>query len=102
VSYENYAYPPPPAPETDQKAVWALVSAIFGFILCPVVLHIVGWVLANQSLADIAASQGRLTGDGIAKAARIVSIVGLVLSALGVLFAILILVVGFAGFSASG
>jgi hypothetical protein len=100
VSYESYPYPPP-APETDQKAIWALVSAIFGFIICPVVLHIVGWVLANQSLSDIAASQGRLTGDGIAKAAKIVSIVGLVLSALGVLFAILIVFIGFADWSMS-
>ena len=100
MSHESYA--PPPAPETDDKADWALVSAIFGFILCPVVLHIIGWVLANQSLANIAASQGRLTGEGIAKAAKIVSIIGLVLSALGALFVILVVVIGVAGISTSG
>jgi len=91
----SYGYPP--APETDQKAIWALVSAIAGFFLCPVVLHIVGWVLANQSLEAIRASQGQLTGDGLAKAARILSIIGLVLSVLGVLFVIFILGVGVVG-----
>lgn len=101
MSYESYPYPPNPAPKTDDKAIWALVSAIFGFILCPVVLHILGWVLANQSLANIAASQGQLTGDGIAKAAKIVSIIGLVLSALGALFFILVVVIGVAGVSTS-
>jgi len=87
----------PPAAETDEKAIWALVSAIAGFFLCPIVLHVVGWVLANQSLEAIRASQGRLTGDGLAKAARILSIIGLVLSALGVLLVVVIV-----GFGAGG
>jgi hypothetical protein len=92
------AYPPPgPAPQTDSKAIWALVSAIAGFFLCPVVLHVVGWVLANQSLEAIAASNGWLTGDGLAKAAKILSIIGLVLSALGLLFFVFVVVLGVAG-----
>lgn len=89
-----YDYPPPtPVPETDSKAIWALVSAIGGFFLCPVVLSVIGWVLANQSLETIRASNGRLTGDGLAKAARILAIVGLVLSLLG--FALFLLIVVF-------
>lgn len=92
----GYGYAPQePTTRTDDKAIWALVSAIGGFILCPVVLHIVGLVLANQSLRAIRSSQGRLTGDGIATTARVLSIVGLVLSAIGlvitaIVFAILI------------
>lgn len=91
----SYGYPPPtgPVPETEPKAVWALVSAIAGFVICPVILHIVGWVLANQSLEAIRLSGGRLSGDGMAKAAKILSIVGLVLSALGLLFGLSLLVV---------
>lgn len=87
----SYGYQP--VPETDQKAIWALVSSIAGFFLCPVVLHIVGWVLANQSLETIRASQGRLTGDGLAKAAKILAIIGLVVSALTVIL-VVILVAG--------
>ncbi len=91
----SYAYPPPgQAPQTDSKAVWALVCAIGGFFLCPVVLHVAGWVLANQSLEAIAASNGWLTGDGMAKAAKILSIIGLVLSALGLLFFLFVVVLG--------
>lgn len=87
MSYEQgyWAYPPP-APQTDQKAVWAPLSAIAGFVLRPVILHVVGLVLANQSLDAIARSQGALTGDGLARVARILSIIGLVLTAVGVLF----------------
>lgn len=91
----SYAYPPPgQVPQTDSKAVWALVCAIGGFFLCPVVLHIVGWVLANQSLEAIRASGGWLTGDGLAKAAKILSIIGLVLSGLGLLFFVFFVVLG--------
>jgi hypothetical protein len=69
---------PPAAPPTDDKAVWALVSAVAGFVLCPIVLHVVGLVLANQSLRTIRSSGGRVAGDGIASTARILSIIGLV------------------------
>jgi hypothetical protein len=51
-------------------------------------------VLANQSLETIRASNGRLTGDGLAKAARILAIVGLVLSLLGLALFLLIVVFG--------
>lgn len=91
----SYGYQP--APETDSKAIWALVSSIAGFFLCPIILHVVGLVLANQSLETIRASQGRLTGDGLAKAARILAIVGLVLSALSIAVLGFFLVLGLAG-----
>ncbi len=86
-AYQGYGYPVQPA-RTDDKAVWALVSSIAGFILCPIVLHVVGWVLANQSLRSIRESRGALAGDGIAKLARILGIVGVVLYSLAALAAI--------------
>ncbi len=82
MTYDPSATPPPAAAPTEPKAVWALVCAIGGFFVCPLVLSIVGLVLANQSLAAIEASNGQLAGDGMAKVARILSIVGLVLMAL--------------------
>lgn len=84
----GYAYPAA-APRTDDKAIWALVSSIAGFILCPIVLHVVGWVLANQSLRAIRESRGALGGDGVAKAARVLGIVGVVLYGVLTLLAIL-------------
>lgn len=98
---ERPAYPygqPNPGPAgaapTDDKAVWALVSSIAGFFLCPIVLHIVGWVLANQSLATIRSSGGAIGGDGLAKAARVLAIVGLVLYGVGILLSVLLLILG--------
>jgi len=85
---QGYGYPPA-APPTDDKATWALISSIAGFILCPIVLHIVGWVLANQSLQRIRSSRGALGGEGIAKVARVLGIIGVVLYGVGILLAIL-------------
>jgi Domain of unknown function (DUF4190) len=102
--YAEQGYPPPqqgygPAygfqPQTEQKAIWALVAALAGYVACPIVLHVVGWVLANQALRDIRASGGALTGEGMAQAARVLAIIGLVLFAL--VFAGVIVVVVFAG-----
>lgn len=84
----TYAYGAP-QPRTDDKAVWALVSSIAGFVLCPIVLHVVGWVLANQSLRAIRESRGALTGDGVAKTAKVLGIVGVVLYSIGLVVAIL-------------
>ncbi len=86
--------PPPPAvPPNEPKAVWALVTSIGGFFVCPIVLSIVGLVLSNQSLQAIRSAPGRWSGEGMAKAARILSIIGLVLGVIGVIFAIVWFVV---------
>jgi hypothetical protein len=88
--YAPSGYPyPAPQQRTDDKAVWALVSSIAGFILCPIVLHVVGWVLANQSLRAIRESRGALSGDGVAKTAKVLGIVGVVLYSIGLVVAIL-------------
>ncbi len=84
----GYGYPAAP-PRTDDKAIWALVSSIAGFVLFPLVLHVVGWVLANQSLRSIRESGGTLRGEGVAKTARVLGIVGVVLSVLGLVAAVL-------------
>jgi len=103
--YAEQGYPPPQQqgygppygfqPQTEQKAIWALVAALAGYVACPIVLHVVGWVLANQALRDIRASGGALTGEGMAQAARVLAIIGLVVFAL--IFAGVIVVVVFAG-----
>jgi Domain of unknown function (DUF4190) len=76
------AEPPYAAPRQDDRALWALLLALFGWIFCPVLAHILALVLANQSLAAIRRSNGWLTGEGMASAARIIAIVGLSLTLL--------------------
>jgi hypothetical protein len=61
------------------------VIAIAGFFICPPVGAIVALVLANNAKQRIEASGGRLSGLEQARAARIIAIIELVLTAILVL-----------------
>jgi uncharacterized membrane protein YoaK (UPF0700 family) len=66
-------------------AVAALVIAIAGFFVCAPVGAIVALVMANSAKQRIEASGGRLSGLEQARAARIIAIIELVLTAIVVL-----------------
>jgi hypothetical protein len=72
-------------PPTEGMAVAALVIAIAGFFICPPVGAIIALVLANNAKQRIEASGGRLSGLEQARAARIIAIIELVLTAIIVL-----------------
>jgi hypothetical protein len=80
---------PYPYPQQDDKALAALILSIAAWMVCPFVLHIVSLVLANQSLQAIRESNGWLTGEGMANAARIISIVGVALGAASIALLVL-------------
>jgi hypothetical protein len=83
----------PQAQETDSTAVVALVLAIASFVVCPVIPAIVALVLANNADAAIRASGGRKTGEGLTKAARIVSWINIGLYVAGLVIVIVIAVI---------
>jgi uncharacterized membrane protein YjgN (DUF898 family) len=84
--YDPASYGPPAGPaQTDTRAIVALVLAIASFVVLPLVPAVVALVLAQRSRRDIAASGGRLTGEGLATAARVVAWVNIVLCVLAVL-----------------
>jgi hypothetical protein len=85
----GYGYPP--GPQTDSTATAALVIAIVGIFICMPVGAIVALVMANSAQRRIEASEGRLTGQELTRAARIIAIVELVLT--GVLILGLVLVI---------
>jgi hypothetical protein len=85
----GYGYGYPPAPQTDSSATAALVIAVVGFFICPPVGAIVALVMANSAQQRIEASEGRLTGLEMAKAARIIAIIELVLTAVLILGAVI-------------
>jgi hypothetical protein len=85
----GYGYGYPAGPQTDSSATAALVIAIVGFFVCPPVGAIVALVMANSAQKRIEASGGRLTGLDQAKAARIIAIIELVLSAIVILVGVL-------------
>ena len=80
-------YGPPPqawggAPQTESKAIIALVCAIGAFVVFPVVPAIAALFLASSARRDIETSGGRLTGEGLVTAAKVISWIHLVLAVL--------------------
>ena len=76
----GYGYGYPAGPQTDSTATAALVIAIVGIFICMPVGAIVALVMANSAQKRIEASEGRLTGLELTRAARIIAIVELVLT----------------------
>jgi hypothetical protein len=85
VQQSGWGQPGYGTPPTEGMAVAALVIAIVGFFVCPPVGAIVALVLANSATQRIEASGGRLSGLEQARAARIIAIIELVLTAIIVL-----------------
>jgi len=85
------AYPPgavylqPATPKTSPAAIIAVVLAVLSFLQCPVVLAIIALVLARSAETDIAASNGWVTGEGLARGARIAAWINIGLSIAAVL-----------------
>ena len=88
----GYGYPYPAGPQTDSTATAALVIAIVGIFICMPVGAIVALVMANSAEKRIQASEGRLTGLELTRAARIISIVELVLTGVLILGGVLLIV----------
>ena len=94
----SYGYPPgggtPPSgyypPRQHGQAVTALVLGILGLVLCGV-LGIPAYVIGRRAEREILASQGTLTGDGMARAGWICGLVAICLMAVGLLVFVLFL-----------
>ena len=87
------SYPPPPPPEqggygyvepqTNSKAIWALVLGILSIIPCGLFAGIPAVILGNMAKNDIDASGGQQTGRGMAVSGLVLGIIGIALSVLG-------------------
>ena len=62
-----------PSKPTNSDAVIALVLAVGAWVVCPLVLAIVALVFASMGTKEIAASGGRIEGQGLITAAKIVA-----------------------------
>lgn len=89
--------PFPPAgwatPQTSTSAIVALVLAIVSFVAVPLVPAIVALILARNAEEEIATSGGRVTGRGLANAARVTAWANIVLCGLALVAVLVILVV---------
>jgi hypothetical protein len=102
--YPPNQYGQPPlggyAPPDHPQALLVLILGILGLVMCQFISP-VAWVMGNRVVQEIDASGGQLGGRGAANAGRICGIVGTVLIGVGVLFLLLIAVVGIAGMASS-
>jgi hypothetical protein len=79
------------APRTEGMAVASLVLSIVSFVVCPVILAVVGLALGYGARSRIEASGGALKGAGLAKAGRILGWTNIALATAGVWLAALAL-----------
>jgi len=70
------------AQETASRAIVVLVCAIASFVVVPFIPAVVALALAGGAQQQIAQSGGRLTGDGLVRAGRIVAWINVGLTAL--------------------
>ena len=66
-------------PRRESRALVALVCALLGLLLLPIVFGGTAIVLGVQARKKIQASQGMLTGEGLSKAAVIIGILDVAL-----------------------
>jgi nitric oxide reductase large subunit len=86
-----------PASDTTGKSTAALVCSILSFVVCPVILAVVGLVLASQAKQEVLAQGGDPSRDSTAKAARIIAWVHLALFAVLAVFGVLLVIVAVLG-----
>ena len=70
------------AQETASRAIVVLVCAIASFVVVPFIPAVVALALAGGAQQQIALSGGRLTGEGLVRAGRIVAWINVGLTAL--------------------
>lgn len=63
----------PAVPQTSSNAIVALILAVVSWAVCPIIAAVVALVFASMAAKEIAASGGRVQGQGLVTAARIVS-----------------------------
>ena len=66
-------------PKRESRALVALVCALLGLLLLPIIFGGTAIVLGVQSRKKIETSQGMLTGEGLSKAAVIIGILDVAL-----------------------
>ncbi|MEZ5330512.1 MAG: DUF4190 domain-containing protein [Thermoanaerobaculia bacterium] len=83
------APPAPPSGGSSGRATTSLILGILGVVCCGL-LAPVAWYLGSQELQAIAAGQSPAAGEGVAKAGKILGIIGsvlLILSLVWIFFA---------------
>ena len=81
-----------PAP-THGSATTALVLGILSFVVCGL-LGIPAYIIGRRAEREVQASQGRLSGEGLAKAGWILGLIAMILTVLVILLLIGLVALG--------
>jgi len=87
-------YPIPPAAPNSSKATTSLILGIVSIVLCGLFLGVPAMILSRQAKREIAESQGRLGGDGLATAGFVTGLIGTVWSVLAAVLVVVLIAVG--------
>ncbi|MBQ6277136.1 MAG: DUF4190 domain-containing protein [Bacteroidales bacterium] len=77
------------APYAVAAMVLGICSIVFGCMIVGLVCGIIGLVLAKKGTDAYNAAPDQFTGDGMLKAGKITSIIGIILSALGIVYCVI-------------
>ena len=93
-AYPSYAGAAPAAVQTttSSNAVVALILAVASWAVCPLVAAIVALVFASMASKEIAASGGRVQGEGLVTASKIVAWINIGLTVAAVVIGAFVLV----------
>jgi hypothetical protein len=87
-------YPIPLVPPNSGKATTSLVLGIVSIVLCGLFLGVPAMILSRQAKREIAASQGRLGGDGLATAGFVTGLIGTIWSVLAAILVVVLIAIG--------
>ena len=91
---DSYSSQPGPAGQSSTTAIISLIAGIGGVTVIPVIGSIVAVITGHMAKKEIAASMGRLTGEGLATVGLVLGYLNLALAVLGLCLAILALILG--------
>ncbi len=74
-----------PSALKPHRGTMLIIFGVLGIICC-VIFGILAWVMGQGDLKEMAAGQMDPSGEGMAKAAKILGIVSVVLNVIGILF----------------
>ena len=74
------------------RGVLILVFGILGLVMCQI-FSIVAWVMGKSDLAEMDAGRMDPEGRSLTKAGQILGIIGTLLFALGLLFALVVIII---------
>ncbi len=85
----NYS---PGQPVKPHRGVMILVLGILSFVVCPLILGIVAWMMGNKDLEEMNAGTMDPEGKGLTQAGKIIGMVNVILVLIGIVIQVLMLV----------